>query len=205
MTKIRISKNVKRLFVTALILFFCVVFYRIGNVILEGKGLAFSRYAYYPWLVVRTLLSAAFICQICFFLFKYAKQARNILVKILLSVLSCGIIAVLLYYLTQAAFIAVFRYRPFDITEKYGQKMFVYSSVSEGDLEYYDYCNFFVRGKEVRIFEEYGRRKGAKSIETYGAFPNTVSYYDENGKYIKSIYYDKNGKEVSEQESLWDP
>lgn len=203
MTKKENFKYAKWALINTFVLLFGILFYIFGSMTLKEKGMAFSRYMEYPGIALCVFLMITLIGQICFYILKYAKQAKNKLIKLVSVIVVCGILSASLYGGAYASFIAIFAYRPFAITEKEGQKMFVYSSERLGDLDYYTYYNLFIRSKAVRIQEDFANRE-TKSVETYGAIPRETTYYDENGKPIKGINCSRNGDVISSWASYYD-
>lgn len=67
------------------------------------------------------------------------------------------------------------------------------------DIEYYDYINSFIRGKKIKIFEDYSDGVGSNylhNIYYYDDNENLVKQYDNDKK--KTIYVYKEDKEKAE-------
>lgn len=104
-----------------------------------------------------------------------------------MTIIISGIVLVIMLMYTAFAF--AFSYNPEHIVEKDGKKMVAYvNSFLHVRVEYYDYLNSIVRRPQVKITEDYGRggydpfeKDEMPSIKHY-------TYYDDNGKVIKSNY-----------------
>lgn len=109
--------------------------------------------------IVRGTIIAIFICIIIFCLFFW---------KIILLLFA-------------------FAYTPEHVVEKEDKKYVAHvSSWLDTHVEYYDYINFLVMGKEIRLREFYNNvGKDVLADKTKEWIPNNVYYYDENGKVIK--------------------
>lgn len=190
---------IKGLVINTVVLSFFILCYKVGSFMLNKKGLAFSRYAEYAGVAICAFLAIVFIIQVLWQLFKYARYAENIFKRILSSICIILIFIVVGISMFIAALDIAFMCHPVGVVERESQKMFVYAD-GTGNLEYYGYHTILIRDKNMRIFEDFGSRKEDDSIETYGIYPYSVYYYDENGEYERSIYYSKEGKILSKEE-----
>lgn len=74
------------------------------------------------------------------------------------------------------------------VTKKDNREMVGYvKAFLRTEVDYYDYYNMFLRGKHIRIIDDYGK----------GGFDPLDEKMDYKHEIIKSTYYDKNGKVIN--------
>ena len=91
-------------------------------------------------------------------------------------------------------FITAFVYQPEYVIEKNGQKYVAYiRAFLDTYVDYYEYKNFLVVGTTRRIEEYYGSGVCNPFVEE-NLVPESVTYYDEDGKIIKMENQKDNSK-----------
>ena len=153
--------------------FIYVVFFILSREILLACNMNYMQWIY---IISFLIISMGFIVGIIQLMLKI----RNKIVKIVSIVIFSLLIICSIPY---AFFAVLFLYAPEEIVIKDDKKMVTYTRVFwEKDIDYYDYINFIVRGKNRRILESYGE---------HGSY--TTIYYDEDGNVIKK--YNENLEE----------
>lgn len=109
------------------------------------------------------------------------KKKKNIIVKIIvLIVLVMFVISSPVIYIG-----LVFAYTPEHVVKKNGKKYVAcVRSFLDVDVDYYDYINFFLVGKKIRISEYYGNGGYDPFDYKYERKPLWYHCYDDNGKVI---------------------
>lgn len=109
--------------------------------------------------------------------------------KKVIIIVACILVILLIIFWKLILFIFAFMYAPEHIVYKDGKKYvaYVYSFLNT-NVEYYDYINNFVIGKNKRILEIYddvGRDVLADTKNNWK--PSSTIYYDKNGKNLDTI------------------
>lgn len=102
------------------------------------------------------------------------------------TIIITSIIGSIIFFLYSLLILA-FMYNPEHIIEKENKKMVAcVNSFLQVRVAYYDYVNYFVRGNQVRISEDYGSGGYDPFEIDKMPSPQKYIYYDENGNIIKS-------------------
>lgn len=181
-------KKHKLLIANILILIVIIFSYKLTEFILELNNLAFTHYVFYPFIVVCFILSVITVIQVIIALYKTASRKEAKKFARFISGL-VGVIVILSFIVTlfyAPILMAMRYYKPAHIVEKNGEKMVAYvDGFVQVTISYYDYKNVFVRGKQLKIYEDCGN--GSYDPFENGTIPyvHRATYYDDNGKVIK--------------------
>lgn len=133
--------------------------------ILVKYDLAFTHYITYTFIAVIVILSIITAIQTSLFFFKSSvvkysicyKIKNSVLrfcVRILAFIMGLAVLAALGYETVSYGLLFAFKYKRAEIVKKNGIKMEAYIDADE--ITYYDYKNFFVRGKQVKLNQKSG-------------------------------------------------
>jgi len=124
------------------------------------------------------------------------RKKDKIVKRMIIAISICILIFVLLFWKIILLILALL-YTPEHVVQK-GDKKYVahVSSWLDTDVEYYDYINFLVMGKEIRLIEFYNNvGKDVLADKTKEWTPTNVIYYDEDAKKIQN----ENNTHISEE------
>ena len=139
------------------------------------------------FIFIFAILIFSILIQIINILYNIAKK-RTLKLPIRIIVGVVIVVSIIFLFLYGLMVFAV-TYEPEHIIERDGKRMVAYvDSFFDVNVYIYDYINPFVRGKQLRIYENYG--SGGYDPFNGGEMPTVKQYiyYDENGKVIKSSY-----------------
>lgn len=180
-------KRKKLLTVNILILFFMIAAVKITDIILDKQGLVITLLTLNIFIAVIAVLSLSIVIQLIIILYKVYKNTQNKKKKFL-SVFAVIIIVLSVGF---AGFYSVLGYafgvQPEHVVEKDGRKMVAcVDSYLQVIVRYYDYKNLFVRGNQIRRFEDYGNGGYDPFTTPYECAVIRYSVYDENGKTVET-------------------
>ena len=180
----------KRLNINAIAIIILASIYFSAKYLLELNELAFMGITIKIFNYIFAALSLSLIIQIVLILYKILRnKSKNLKIKILAalgSVLSVvGLIVLFLYI----SITIIFEIYPEHIVEKDGKKMVAYvDSFMEVNVDYYDYVNPIIRGKNKKISENYGNGDYDPFKQDKMPKLKWYRYYDDDGEVIKSSY-----------------
>lgn len=180
----------KKLFINILAIIILILIYFLAKYILDLKSMAFMSISVKMFNCIFIFLSLYLIVQN---ILKFYKILRNKSFNSSKRILSgfggaIGVIS-LIILLIYASITIIFEIYPEYIVEKDGKKMVAYvDSFMEVNVNYYDYINPLIRGNNIKIHENYGN--GGYDPFELDKMPaiKFYTYYDEDGKVIKSNY-----------------
>lgn len=180
-------KKHKLLLWNIIILASFAVVYSITSIILSSLKLAFTHYVTYSIVVICYVFLVSSIVQIIILLFKLVfKKGNKAFIRIVSGISSSIITVIFVTILMYTPMTAAFLYKPAHIVQKEGKTMEIYvDAYMQKELYYYDYKNFFIRGNQVKIYEDCG--SGGSDPFKNGGIPYVYRsiYYDDNGKIIR--------------------
>ena len=180
----------KRLNINAIAIIILASIYFSAKYLLELNELAFMGITIKIFNYIFVSLSLSFIIQIVLILYKILRnKTENFKIRILAalgSALSFASLIVLFLYISVTI---IFEIYPEHIVEKDGKKMVAYvDSFMEVNVDYYDYVNPIIRGKNKKISENYGNGDYDPFKQDKMPKLKWYRYYDDDGEVIKSSY-----------------
>lgn len=187
----KIRKNI------LLSVFIYTICFVILSCILYALKLGFRQWVYILSFIIIGLGGITGIFQL---LFKIKKKPLKIIFCIIFIILLIAIFPFVF-------FIVAFVYQPEYIVEKDDKKMVAYvNAFLYTDVDYYDYKGFLLVGNILRIKDYYGKG-GFDPIENkFDRIYDVVSttYYDDNGKEIKTQNYEEQNIENTQIDNVTD-
>ncbi|WP_099203956.1 hypothetical protein [Scatolibacter rhodanostii] len=188
--KIKNLGSKKRILLNIAVLAILLLIYHLTTFILDMNNLVFRHTVFIPFVVITVILAFLLTLQIINFSFHLAAD-KNIkwLLRILSGIGTFILSVFLILSLLFGFFVSVFAYNPEHVVEKDGKTMVAYvNSFLQVYVEYYDYVNPLVRGKQVKIMVDGGN--GGYDPYKDGGEPSVKRYiyYDDNGNIIASTW-----------------
>lgn len=181
--------KIKKMFIiNCIILVSLLLIYKLLVYILMVNNLAFTNPVIYTFASIFATLLLLILVEIIIILFNIARRRTIKLPIRIISGLGVFMTTISIVIFLVFGFLGfVFSYEPEHIVEKNGKKMVAcVNSFLQVNVYYYDYINPFVRGRQLKISEDYGN--GGYDPFKSDKMPNVrlYTYYDDNGKVIKS-------------------
>lgn len=164
----KIRKNIPRVILLDTLLI--TALYAVSELTLRCFGMMFRQWVFW---VVAALTALGLIAGTAQLLLRI----KNIVVKIIFIVIFVALTFVSINF---AFLLAIFTYEPEHVVERDGAKYtaYVYSTMKDTAVYYYDYKGSFITGGKLRIKDDYGYL-----VDPFGEYvdiPPNTTYYDED-------------------------
>lgn len=199
-------KRKKLFIIKCAILVILTIIYKLLEYVLKINNLAFMNTVVYTFIVISIVLFFSILIEVIKALYNTRKKKTLKLSMRIISGIGIAAVVVLIILLLIYGFVAfVFSHKPEYIVVKDDKKMVAYvNSFLQVEVNYYDYVNKFVRGRQLKINEDYGnggydpfKRDEMPSLERYIYFDSKGNVIKSNDKEIKN--FTGTIKEINEQ------